>query len=722
MPSQKQDPRLSLRATVRACLLTAKGGRSKTPQYRLSSHIEKEQIFRDWYVAHGKAYFFLFKKNLKVTNVQFAELHALIRVHSIERDVIARQLDENLPRDLQFISSPDFHVFVDKMLQPFIRTHTSGEVSAESLGELDSLIDHYARIFLNLIVFDSYFGSCVVYMPPTLDLDLKAICAYSGYVHSCGVRVYVGKVNETEPEHLERAITKALAKRKTTRSIRLFVFAHEEFSKGDRGWEEELKYGLDDVKFYEQKFHLGREPLIRVLQRISARNTKIRVILSRPGLARKLRGPQTFDKTCSLWLIGDRSISKDITKPGDDRFLMCYEQKFKNCNPTHIFEENKPAWVSQTTIPHPLMAAMINITKPWWRKKGTILCADPFAGSGTTWFESEKHPRIICRSSDISSVSSILIQDNCDFLSAKPAELVRIISKLNNLTKQVKTLSPASPNNIVSSFPDRVRKLIQEHRRSERNLVDARQKALVPKSLLSLDSDSVQLRCLSLEERLILYLALRSQVRHALGFESGRESWGKAFVDEAEKLKFQFKALLKLRRCKLRSPNSDQISVITGKFSDGCLIWPERFERLSGKYPSGLATFREDVSAIHDGVFDLIATDPPYGFNEDMGFQKLAQLHSSLFGHLIRALRDEGQIVIAVPDASLIGKAFPEFTTKHTVIRQILLAARQEGREVFRTAYSVPSPGELFEPPYYWDSGGSLTRAILHFRFRRSAA
>jgi len=164
----------------------------------------------------------------------------------------------------------------------------------------------------------------------------------------------------------------------------------------------------------------------------------------------------------------------------------------------------------------------------------------------------------------------------------------------------------------------------------------------------------------------------------------------------------------------------DGISIIEKEFSDGCVIWPERFERYVGKYPSPPRPVRiRDVAHISSGLYDLIATDPPYGFNQEISSKQLADLYAKLFENLIGALKDDGQLVVAVPDAALAGKPFPVFTTKYTVIRQVLQAARKEGREVFQTAYIKPSPGSLFTPPYYWESSGALRRAILHFRFRR---
>src|SRR5688500_7759228 len=42
----------------------------------------ESEFFRDWYRNYGQAYFVVFRKNLRVTNIQYAELLALLRCHS----------------------------------------------------------------------------------------------------------------------------------------------------------------------------------------------------------------------------------------------------------------------------------------------------------------------------------------------------------------------------------------------------------------------------------------------------------------------------------------------------------------------------------------------------------------------------------------------------------------------------------------------------------------
>ena len=96
----------------------------------------------------------------------------------------------------------------------------------------------------------------------------------------------------------------------------------------------------------------------------------------------------------------------------------------------------------------------------------------------------------------------------------------------------------------------------------------------------------------------------------------------------------------------------------------------------------------------------------------------LAQLYRDVIAVMLRALKDEGQIILALPDRSYTGRQVPNFVTKQIVTHQLLAAAEQQGLEVFEEAYSVPSPGQSLRAPYYWESERALRRAILHFRIR----
>src|SRR5205807_5703993 len=117
---------------------------------------------------------------------------------------------------------------------------------------------------------------------------------------------------------------------------------------------------------------------------------------------------------------------------------------------------------------------------------------------------------------------------------------------------------------------------------------------------------------------------------------------------------------------------------------------------------------------------DAIVTDPPYGFNTDDDLQSLAELYVTAIGKMILALKQDGHLVLCLPDRSHTGRRSPFFTHKELITQQVLSLAERAvpKREVIIPAYAVPKQKDLFRPPYYWESERALRRAILHFRVR----
>src|SRR5688572_14274165 len=161
--------------------------------------------FRElWFGASGTTpFFFLFKKNLKVTNIQFAELVALARVYTATTDLLAPS------PDLHFVSTQEFDRTISELLASL--DPTDGEPPGTfALSETEDLLTArcqrferlYGLILARTVVLDAFHGSCVAYLPPSLTLDLQATCAHSGYIHSCGPCVWVQRVRGADSREL----------------------------------------------------------------------------------------------------------------------------------------------------------------------------------------------------------------------------------------------------------------------------------------------------------------------------------------------------------------------------------------------------------------------------------------------------------------------------------------------------------------------------------------
>jgi hypothetical protein len=720
---QKQTFRNSLKQAIHSHITPPLGLNDRVPLKKGAIKFDSQKFFDAWYFRHHQAHFFLFRKNLKVTNIQFAELLALIRVHSHRGEGNERYpAEQDSSGGLQFVAQADFTIFMGQLFQTFVCDAETQLGRSRKLGEcLDELIDQYWQILANQFVFDSYFGSAVIFTPFGVTLDLHCICAYAGYVHSCGHLVFLENANELRRAELFEKVGNYLRSlRGQKKRIRLIAFAHEEFTAQDRAWQDELEFGLDDVKLFEHKFYVGRTPLVTVLQELSGK-FRAQLKVERPGHSRSTHEVdfdfREIDETKSLWLITDRSITRDLSFPGRTKFLICYEQLFTNASPLFFFEENKPAWAAPITIPHSLMAAMVNITKPSWPRDVKIVCADPFSGSGTSWFEAEKHWNVYCINSDRDPVCSLLFKDNERFLKAGTSAIETWIRSLNRIDRSLKKLGakgPIRPKKLISCFPSEVRQFIAILLRETSN-------HKWHQRLDSIEKVNEFERQTELPERLVLYLALRATIRHARAIERGREKWHAAFRDESERLRFQLGQLVNLRRRGAKATERDRVSIFAHKYSNACCVWPEKYERFTSDPKVEVPRLVQDARKLFAGRYDFIVTDPPYGYNQEVDFQQLARLYLDLFVCLVRALKNDGQIVLAVPDTAQTGSPFPAFTTRFSVTMQILKAARQAGRVVVPDALVVPHPAKLFSPPYYWESGRALRRSILHFQLRKAA-
>ena len=378
---------------------------------------EAKKFFKVWFRQYGEPYFFLFTKNLKVTNMQVAELHALLRTHIVWRKTKTRV------RDFQLIDVHEFYESVQSLHNSFNPANSEGSVPGPTSN--DVIPELYGDLIRDIVCIQLFFGSCAVFLPPGMTLNPLAICAESGYIHSCGPSVWNRKIAKATKKGLTDRLEEHLNKR-NIKKARLIVYAHEDFTEHDRNNAQALKDGLDDVKLHLEKYYIGKESLVQVLQKIQV-HFGDRLEVAEPEHYKKGKNSSTVSTIPVIWLLVERTPTSEIIHRGKEQYYVLYEQEYKNENPHHIFDENKPAWIDHTTIPHTLVAAMINITRPWWREDQSPTFADPFVGTGTTWLEAIKFDSIQSSCGDSEPLSPLAIQDNVEFFCANNETLLRYI-------------------------------------------------------------------------------------------------------------------------------------------------------------------------------------------------------------------------------------------------------------------------------------------------------
>lgn len=672
-----------------------------------SRRLDGGAFFDYWFRSAGKACFFLFSRNLSRTNVQLAELIALVRLHTSHPELVADHGSDVQTVDQRWERAPvPQFLTLDDFLGGFIAIAESLRGNYRTRERyVAALIDYYADVLFSTIVVEVFFGSCTVFLPPHLRLDVGRVTAEAGYVHSAGRNLYTRSLQKAKGVQLRKSLRAYCHMHRGARA-RFVVYAHEDFVPSNKEEEAAIRGGIGDVRIFLEKYFLDNKPLASVVRDLVEELPQLE--LQEPRQAKSdVHKATTLDNRRTLWLIVDRGVSERVTEPADEQFLICYEQQFRNENAFHYVDENKPAWMAHTTIPHTLAGALINITRPHWPNDREVVLVDPFAGSGTVVLEALKFEGVRSMGQDIQAMSRLLFSDNLMILSMRSDDLQSLLDVLLEVSKQQLPLGR------------------QRRRKPGQGVSPAElcQRALDQFERLGLDEDperelSVRdlrpLKRSSLTERVFFYLAMRARVRHAVSLDRGRETWDVAYMAELCTLSVQLSELLASR--KRQSLGGDD-------WQGGCL-------RYRGLFSDALAVSAETLQArglkaevvkrdILDGVCapaDVIVCDPPYGFNTELDKAKLAELYSRALDRMLTALEGGGEIVICLPDKSRSGREIPAFVLSGWVTQQLLAKAGKHGLEPVIDASVLPRPGSLFRPPYYWQSERALRRSILHFR------
>jgi len=665
-------------------------------------------FFRKWFREHGSPYFFLFRKHLGVTNTQYAELFALLETYSSKN--AAQAGNTHLL----------FHT-TDHIRETLVETLNSvldSKDEEKRVAGVKQFAERYVEVLSSTVAVDMFYCSSAIALPPGINLNLRQVCSDSGYIHSAGKSIYIRNIKKARiydfrdslDKHIEYSADHSLP-------IPFVVYAHEDFTGHDRDAKDQISKGIETTKLYLEKMSMGAYRLAEIVEQMRVEMTgKLDIPLAGPYEEFHL-----FSKDRALWLIGERSLSKtNPTNPGMERYYICYEQTVKSENPFFLFDENKPAWKSHTTLPHSLTGALLNITRP--HPENVVIC-DPFGGTGTTWLE-VKRLNLSARveTSDVSTIGPLMVGDNLEFFLSNSAELKELQAELENvrdaIRKEVKELEdglqgsldlevsspsvlPITPFWIVSNL---VKQLRSEQPNEEQEYSYSKEfvENLGKEGFIT---------------RFLFYVALRAVFRYQGGYTRHSMVFHKAFLKSLEELISQIGQLVKIRSEIEKTVSSSQRNnylTYQGMYSTEVVsaFFMKRKEDYVEEVKNSVAT--KDARNILPDSVDIILCDPPYGFNttEDQG--ELAMLYSEFIDAAIKALKTQGHLIICLPAESYTGRDLPYCTRSGMITNQVLIKAHSVGRKAYTPALSLPT--RSFSPPYYWEADKALRRTILHFR------
>jgi hypothetical protein len=414
------------------------------------------------------SYFFLLWKNLSITNVSVAELLSLIRLYARERSTNqVVQIDLLGTREFKALFCNSYEALLAPLTASLEREASDEQLDAISEQISDQLISFYETLFYRTILFDLYWTSAIIHIPPTIMIDIGAITVESGYVHSSGPAIYFRNIEKAEQKVLARRMTAFVdgyLRGRPTHKLLVIPYADEFF----KGYEEDssvsLRNGLDGVRVKLRKHYVQGLPLLTFLSLVQDNFLTGKIIVANGTKdysdERKDAVANDADPECTLWFITDSSVKVDmqqaVTK-GHEIYLVAYAQLFYNYNQLNIYKERKPGWVASTTLPHTLSAALINIARYQKRlmdselqhhidgvtefAKDTptpIVILDPFCGTGTTLFDAIlrlENATVI--GMDSSRISTSAVSFNREFFSLPAEKLKHVISFFKTMRSEL---------------------------------------------------------------------------------------------------------------------------------------------------------------------------------------------------------------------------------------------------------------------------------------------
>lgn len=752
-------------------------------------------FFNSWYKKKGVPYYFIFKKNIKVTNIQFAELLSLFKTFTtLKDDYITTERDSEL--NIQFFRTNDFKVILENMIQSFASSKNKNSNKYNVLIA-NKIADEYSTLFLNSVIIDPLHGSCQIYCPPQFEVKLKLIVGYSGYIHSCGYLIFSRNVNKAKSDSFysniwnycfhdmkNKPFYKVSENKDCLRKITQFIaYCHEDFTPYDRDLLHNLSNGLDEIKFYMEKYFMGDESMSQIINNLESyfeENDKnqlsqkitvqtfgnynhsrnsflysnnsdyINLLNEREKVKKDNNGldlNRNFEKEIedfnfienklnsekhTIFLVIDKIFPTSINT--SEKYYICYDQVYTNHNPFQIFDENKPGWIDHTTIPHSLMGAMINLTLPSIiknRKKSIKIC-DPFLGSGTTFLETMKFKGNLQKINfefhgrDGSSLINQVVYDNLNFFRL-PTLDIDLKNEYERLLKdfyktdEVKNLI-IDYIEILKNNDDIIDKLLSDF------IEEYEYKIIKNKNTFKLTVKS------NFIFRLQIYL-VRKVIKRKHEFlkrlgvfnkDASLETLEIAYKELIENFKKEATSLIH----QIKYFHNYNSKTKKGKEEFGLINFTDNYSlaialnlgnlniKNSKRFYKQALISKESINICDQDMFDIVITDPPYGFNTSEDLFELSKTYSILLDRALKGFSNNGhgQLILCLPEKSFNGHKTHFFTLINLIKHQINQIAKKHKLVIIYPTSNLPT---LFKAPYYWESEKALRRTIVHYYFKK---
>ncbi len=750
---------------------------------RLDADSAVRDLKREWLYDSASAYdrdlsectgshYFLFAKNLSVTNISLSELLALLRIHS-------RQVGGEDSRDINFFSDEEYTKYLTSLLLslwPIEPVYTKEEYFGIVDRVVDSVDLHHGQIFRDTIVVDIYLTSALIHIPRSLKVNIPAIVSESGYISSSGYALYVRRGEKAEFVKLKRSLQDFLDHRSPeSSSVFLTPYAHDYFDPYEaRDSITSVRNGLDGVRLELRKQSLSGLPMREALN-LLARDFNPRLTVA-AGIRsyKEERASSACAADTTVWLVADHRPVQTVEHTfvrSQAPYLIVYAQHSFNANQFLIFKERKPGWYAPITLPHTLSIGMVNIVRGQMSsdRSESAIIADPFCGSGTGIFDlCLRMKGLTAIGVDLNPMSPQIIRDNAEFFGLSEQEVEDIKLTLGGILRQVGTLQNGTPDRdfqAVSQLLNDAAKFtwvgLKVPSGSKVKVFALALKAAIHEVLSAPDSETLEQKISKVisdgfsKEAVDFLTGSRSMLWFRLSFYISwraiatrrytlRNEWSDLYLILQRELKTTTDEVSSYHEDvrPLQTASEASFGSFTGLYSEAWAVERQAIKSFRitqmgalgqpdapGPGVAGLSAALERPSpgvflatgdSVHalsqmTGALDAIITDPPYGFNTTEDKFEMQELHANFLKAAVSALRSGGQLMMAVPAFARTGQQIPFMMTRGALTRQLIAVAEKMGRRVVKVVRTVPAEKDLFEAPFYWQSASALSRSILWF-------
>lgn len=548
-------------------------------------------------------------------------------------------------------------------------------------------------------------NSCIV--SSNIELNIKEIIRNSGYVQSCGELLFLSPWYDLNTTTFENRVEQFISRDRDKKG-RLVFYTKEDFGLKTRSSE-----GIDDIKFFKEKYYIGNEIASNYMKGLLQNE-----LISNNLIVERLYNSdkEKYNKTItdfSLFVVKDLDLTISETEyvygEKEPQLFILYHSQFKKENPIHILDENKPFIPGPYTTPQTLIQSMLSFVS-----NETKLIIDPFGGSGGIGIASKFGGKDIFIS-DLIGLEGI--DYNFRFFNTKSKLREQIENFINEQLIGFSRTKEFSPY-----FYESAEKIIATNKYQEKHWISEYDELLIESPDI-IESDIFKY-CFFVSYKLIILhndLIKQNNRLNEYLFTSMLE---KHLTDEKIILQRTFKALLhpEFKKKPWEELKGKYGNYITGytKLEGEKHLCQDSIHLLNNNSRLNLQLMESEMVSI--------VSDPPYGFNTLSGNpedENIVNLYESFMDFSLSAIEKtkskKGDLIICTLRNVKVGKKISSYSYAHNIEKLLYRKLKEYDFNIIAKPYLLEI-GDWIGNGNYWKSKKALDRRIISITVEKNKA